>query len=69
MLIAETATKIYDFSYFATARVTDIVVGVAIGLIGTYLMGHSSASSRLPGLMTKLIRSQARVLVRLSSNR
>lgn len=69
LLIAETATKTHDFSYFATARVTDILVGVGIGLIGTYIMGHNSASSRLPGLMTKLIRSQARVLVRLSSDK
>ena len=69
LLIAETATNTHDFSYFATARVTDILVGVGIGLIGTYLMGHRSASSRLPGLMTKLIRSQAQVLVRLSSER
>ena len=27
LLIAETATKIHDFSYFATARITDILVG------------------------------------------
>lgn len=39
LLIAETATNTHDFSYFATARGTDIVVGVGIGLIGTYLMG------------------------------
>lgn len=68
LLLAETATKTHDFSYFATARITDILIGSAIGLIGTYIIGHSSASSRLPGLVTKLIRSQSQVLVRLTSN-
>lgn len=38
-------------------------------LIGTYLIGHHSASSRLPDLMVKLIRSQSRMLVRLTSNK
>ncbi|SFD16812.1 FUSC family protein [Clostridium uliginosum] len=69
LLIAETSTQIHNVSYFATARITDILIGSMIGLIGTYLFGHRSASSRLPDLMVKLIRSQARVLVRLASNR
>lgn len=69
LLLAETATKTHDFSYFATARITDILIGSTIGLIGTYIMGHRSASSRLPGLVTKLIRSQSQVLVRLTSNK
>ena len=68
LLIAETSTQIHNVSYFATARITDIVIGSMIGLIGTYLIGHRSASSRLPDLMVKLIRSHARVLVRLASN-
>lgn len=69
LLIAETSTQIHNVSYFATARITDILIGSMIGLIGTYLIGHRSASSRLPDLMVKLIRSHARVLVRLASNR
>jgi len=69
LLIAENATKIHDISYFASARITDILVGSAIGLIGTYLIGRKSASSRLPGLAGKLIRSQSRVLVRLAANK
>jgi len=68
MLIAENSTKIYNTPYFATARITDIVVGSAIGLIGTYIIGRKSASSRLPDLMAKLLRSHARVLVFLASN-
>lgn len=68
MLIAENSTKIYNISYFATARITDIVVGSAIGLVGTYIIGRKSASSRLSDLMVKLLRSHARVLVFLASN-
>jgi uncharacterized membrane protein YccC len=68
MLIAENSTKIYNISYFATARITDIVVGSAIGLIGTYIIGRKSASSRLIDLMVKLLRSHARLLVFLASN-
>jgi uncharacterized membrane protein YccC len=68
LLIAETSTQIHNVSYFVTARITDILIGSMIGLIGTYIIGHRSASSRLPDLMVKLIRSQARVLVRLASN-
>lgn len=69
LLIAENSSKIHNISYFASARITDILIGSAIGLIGTYIIGRNSASSRLPGLTSKLIRSQARVLVRLASNR
>lgn len=68
-ILAEAASKIHEFSYFATARITDIVIGSAIGLIGTYIIGHRSASSRLPDLMVKLVRSQSQVLVYLVNNK
>lgn len=55
MLIAENSTKMYNTPYFATARIIDIVVGSTIGLIGTYIIGRKSASSRLPDLMAQLI--------------
>ncbi|WPC39703.1 FUSC family protein [Clostridium sp. JS66] len=67
LLIAETSTQIHNVSYFAAVRITDIFIGSIIGLIGTYIIGRRSASSRLPDLMVKLIRSQAKVLVRLAS--
>jgi hypothetical protein len=66
MLLAETSTKIHDISYFATARITNIVVGSMIGLIGTYLIGHRSASSRLPNLMVKLLYCQSQLIVLLA---
>jgi len=68
ILIAENSTQIHNVGYFATARITDIVVGSVIGLIGTYLIGRKSASSRLPDLVAKLLRSHTRVLVFLASN-
>ena len=68
ILIAENSTQIHNIGYFATARITDIVVGSAIGLIGTYIMGRKSASSRLTDLMSKLLHSHARALVFLASN-
>lgn len=64
----EFVDQIHDVTYFATARITDILIGSAIGLIGTYIIGRRSASSRLPDLIVKLIRSQARVLVGLATN-
>jgi len=69
LLIAEASTQIHNVSYFAITRITDIVIGSMIGLIGTYIIGHRSASSRLPGLMAKLIRSQAKMLVWLTHNK
>jgi uncharacterized membrane protein YccC len=68
ILIAENSTQINNIGYFATARITDIIVGSAIGLIGTYIIGRKSASSRLPDLMAKLLRSHSRMLVFLASN-
>lgn len=68
LLIAEVSTQTNNIFYFASARITDILVGSMIGLIGTYLIGHRSASSRLPDLMIKLIRSQSKVLIWMASN-
>ncbi|WP_238885569.1 FUSC family protein [Clostridium sp. YIM B02551] len=69
LLIAESSTQIHNFTYFASARIMDVIIGSMIGLIGTYLIGHHSASSRLRNLMVKLIRSQSRMLVRLTTNK
>lgn len=68
LLIAEASTQMNNIFYFASARITDILVGSMIGLIGTYLIGHRSASSRLPDLMIKLIRSQSKALIWMASN-
>lgn len=62
LLIAESSSQIKNLSYFATARITDIIIGCSIGLIGTLLAGKRSASSRISHLMAKTIRSQMQFL-------
>lgn len=67
MLMAETNTHIHKLTYFAGARLTDVIVGSVIGLIGVLLIGRRSASSRIPYLMGKTIRSQSQLLALLFS--
>ncbi|MFJ8066501.1 FUSC family protein [Psychrobacillus sp. NPDC096426] len=67
ILIAENTTKIHSLSYFATARITDIIIGILIGLAGVLLIGNRSASSRLPHLIAKTIRSESQLFFMLFS--
>ncbi|OCA90429.1 hypothetical protein A8F94_00620 [Bacillus sp. FJAT-27225] len=67
LLIAESTTQIHNLSYFATVRIIDILIGAALGLIGVMLIGRRSASSRLPHLIAKTIRSQAQLFFKLFS--
>ena len=67
IFMAENTTQIHNVSYFATARITDIFIGCAIGLIGTFMIGRRSASSRLSHLVAKTIRSQIQFIVLLFS--
>ncbi|AHM57761.1 hypothetical protein EAL2_808p02560 (plasmid) [Peptoclostridium acidaminophilum DSM 3953] len=69
LMLAEAATKNIEPSQFIAVRITATIVGSVIGLAGTYIMGRKSASSRLPGLITKLIRSQSRAIVRLEADK
>ena len=62
LLIAESTTQVHSLSYFATARIVDILIGCVIGLIGVLLVGRQTASSRLPHIMAKTIRSQSQLL-------
>ncbi|WP_235846867.1 FUSC family protein [Neobacillus soli] len=62
LLIAESSTHLHKLSFFATARIIDVLIGCFIGLLGTYLTGRRSASSRLPHAMAKTIRSQMQYL-------
>lgn len=59
----------YGFSYFASARVVDVVIGIVIGLIGVWFVGRKSASSRIPHLISKTLRSQAQVFYVLFSGK
>ncbi|RUL56895.1 FUSC family protein [Lysinibacillus antri] len=54
--------------YFASTRLIDVLIGVSIGLLGVWLVGRTSASSRLPHFISKTIRSQAQVMFVLFSN-
>lgn len=67
ILIAENTTQINNLSFFATTRVTDIIIGAIIGLIGVLLIGRRTASSRLPNIIAKTIRSQSELLFNLFS--
>lgn len=68
LLMAEsTSAGDFSFSYFASARMMDVVIGSLIGLIGVWIAGRKSASSRIPHLIEKTIRSQAQLLVVLFS--
>ncbi|MFJ7975832.1 FUSC family protein [Peribacillus sp. NPDC096379] len=69
LLMAEsTSHGSFSFSYFASARLIDVLVGIVIGLLGVWIVGRYSASSRLPHLITKTIRSQAQFLLVLFSD-
>lgn len=68
LLMAESVSHgDFSFTYFATARIIDVAIGIVIGLIGVWLVGRKSASSRLPHLISKTIRSQAQFLFVLFS--
>ncbi|MCK1981230.1 MULTISPECIES: FUSC family protein [Peribacillus] len=63
LIMAEYSSQSYDFGFFATVRITDIVVGSLIGLLGSLLLGSRSASSLLNHLIAKTIRSQGQLLL------
>ncbi|WHT49543.1 FUSC family protein [Sporosarcina thermotolerans] len=67
LMVESTSHGSFSFSYFASARIIDVVIGSAIGLIGVWFVGRRSASSRLPQLVTKTIRSQGQLLLLLFS--
>jgi uncharacterized membrane protein YccC len=69
LLLAEsTSLGNFNFTYFASARIMDVLIGSIIGLLGVWLVGKRSASSRIPHLVSKTIRSQAQLLVVLFSD-
>ena len=68
LLMAESTSEgNFSFSYFASARIIDVFIGIVIGLIGVWLIGRKSASSRIPLFISKTIRSQAQLLLVLFS--
>lgn len=67
LIMAESTSLGHSFSYFASARIVDVLIGSFIGLIGVLFIGRRSASSRLPHLVGKTLRSQAQFLYLLFS--
>ena len=67
LVMAEYATRVFDFSYFATVRITDVIVGSLIGLVGTIVIGRRLASGLLNHFIAKTIRSQGQFLLMLFS--
>nr|WP_106779746.1 FUSC family protein [Lysinibacillus timonensis] len=59
----------FSFSFFASARLIDVTIGIMIGLIGVWVVGRKSASSRLSHHFAKTIRSQAQVIYVLFSKK
>ena len=65
LTMAEYSSQMFDYSYFAFVRVTDILLGSLIGLAGALLIGRKSASNLLNHFIAKTIRSQSQLLVAL----
>ncbi|GAA4707345.1 FUSC family protein [Brevibacillus fulvus] len=69
LLMAEYSAQQFNFPYFATVRITDILAGSLLGLAGTILIGRRLASNLLNHFIAKTIRSQGQYLLRLFSAR
>lgn len=67
LIMAEYTTGVFDFTFFATVRLTDIVLGSIIGLVGASIVGSSSASKLLNHFIAKTIRSQGQFFLMLFS--
>ncbi|MGG3742186.1 FUSC family protein [Paenibacillus chibensis] len=65
LLMAEASSHIHNVAYFAGTRIVDVITGSVIGLIGVLLLGRTSASSRIPYLMGRTIRSQSELTAQL----
>lgn len=68
LLLAETITGgEFSFFHFSTARMIDVVIGSAIGLIGVILMNKRSASLRIPRILMRTLRNQSQMILLLFS--
>src|SRR5699024_3906590 len=68
LLLAETITGgEFAFFHFSTARIIDVVIGSSIGLLGVIIMGKRTASSRIPRILMRTLRSQSQMILLLFS--
>ncbi|GAA5104225.1 FUSC family protein [Wohlfahrtiimonas larvae] len=68
LLLAETITQgQFSFFHFSSARIIDVIIGSAIGLIGVLLMGKRSASIRIPRILMRTLRNESQMILLLFS--
>ena len=67
LLLVESTSHLHNVPLLASARFIDVLIGCLIGLVGTLVIGRRQASSLLPHLMAKTIRSQQQFLLALFS--
>lgn len=65
LLMADASSHIHNVGYYAGTRIVDVITGSIIGLIGVLILGRKSASSRIPYLMGRTIRSQSQLAAML----
>lgn len=67
--MAESKAPLIAPEVFLSARFINVIIGSAIGLVGTFIMGHHSASIRLKSMLLKLMKNQVLVLEELICNK
>ena len=66
--MAESTTQIHNLLLFCTTRITDILIGIVIGLLRSIqLVVDAPFTSRLPHLIARTIRSQSQLFFKLFS--
>ncbi|MFC7087892.1 FUSC family protein [Mammaliicoccus vitulinus] len=67
LLMSAAITKHFD-TYLVVPRITDVIIGSAIGLIGVLIVGRNQASKKLPKTINNTLRLQANILHTLFSS-
>ena len=57
----------FAFFHFSSARIIDVLIGSAMGLLGVILMGKRSASVRIPRILMRTLRNQSQMILLLFS--
>lgn len=68
LLLAETISQgDFAFFHFSSARIVDVLIGSAIGLVGVLLMSKRSASIWIPRILMRTLRNQSQMILLLFS--
>ncbi|WP_246426852.1 FUSC family protein [Paenibacillus rhizosphaerae] len=68
LLIAESSHPDTAVSFFISARLTDILIGSAIGIIGMLLLWRRASSNKLPRALAGVIRMEGKLLESILSS-